>query len=570
LPTQLQGIVRVVFDGKVLGSFGPVAKIDVEGGAGNDTITVDPRITLSTRLDGGAGNDRLQGGSGPNVLLGGAGNDTLIGNPSRDTLDGGPGQNRVIALKSLGVIQVGPSAAGAAIQDLSGAYTLMPLQVAGPAVVGAVDLRNERIVRQLMNDYNGGQPVALTNATQNTANALARMLGYPAPVSFTAGVSQVDLVTFRKTNQGGRTFFSTSILDPMAQVSVAAANRELVAQLDAQGVNKYLQQVFSATPAVPAAPQVGGPQEDLLALANAYQLNTLYQDTSTGAVFQLTNTAYSVRSFAKKADFYYVTQDLIATAGDPSLAYVYIQNAWKPQNPQGTPPTLLRPSPQSNPQTTTYNSSFNWSISGSIGYNATTGFNASVTAGISVTNSTTIQVPPITIQNFANPANATTQWNYIFNNTPAKGEATTFTDQWMWEVPWSYYEFDTYMNTFTAGSFIGYGVPGDPNAKGGGSADLAVPVPFGQIQELDPPLVTVTNPKSVTAGDTFIINGLNFYPSLVQSVLIGGKALDPANYTVLSNQQIQVVAPDTPGQALPVIVKTTQGFSNSNVTITIT
>ena len=71
-------------------------------------------------------------------------------------------------------------------------------------------------------------------------------------------------------------------------------------------------------------------------------------------------------------------------------------------------------------------------------------------------------------------------------------------------------------------------------------------------------------------GNTFTINGVNFYPSLVQSVLIGGKALDPANYTVLSNQQILVVAPDTPGQALPVIVKTTQGFSNTNVTITIT
>jgi hypothetical protein len=94
-------------------------------------------------------------------------------------------------------------------------------------------------------------------------------------------------------------------------------------------------------------------------------------------------------------------------------------------------------------------------------------------------------------------------------------------------------------------------------------------VPFGQIEKLDPPQVNANTPTTVTAGNTFIINGLNFYPSLVQNVLIGGKALDPANYEVLNNQQIQVVAPDTPGNALPVIVKSTQGFSNTNVTITI-
>ena len=51
LPTQLPGTVRVVSDGKALGSFGPVASIDVNAGAGNDTVTVDPRITLPTELE---------------------------------------------------------------------------------------------------------------------------------------------------------------------------------------------------------------------------------------------------------------------------------------------------------------------------------------------------------------------------------------------------------------------------------------------------------------------------------------------------------------------------------------
>jgi hypothetical protein len=36
LATQLPGTVRVIFDGKVLGSFGPVTEIDVNAGAGNE------------------------------------------------------------------------------------------------------------------------------------------------------------------------------------------------------------------------------------------------------------------------------------------------------------------------------------------------------------------------------------------------------------------------------------------------------------------------------------------------------------------------------------------------------
>src|SRR5262249_43035620 len=160
LATQVPGTVRVVSDGKGLGSFGPVDRIDVNAGAGNDTVTVDPRITLPTQLGGGPGNDRLQGGSAPNVLLGGGGHDTLIGNRSRDTLDGGPGQDSVVPQKSLGVIQVGPAAAGAGLRGLTGAYTLMPLQVAGPAVVGAADLGNGRGAGPLVRDFNGGPPGA--------------------------------------------------------------------------------------------------------------------------------------------------------------------------------------------------------------------------------------------------------------------------------------------------------------------------------------------------------------------------------------------------------------------------
>jgi RTX calcium-binding nonapeptide repeat (4 copies) len=227
LPTRLQGTVRVAFDGKMLGNYGPVASIDVNAGAGNDNVTVDPRITLPTLLDGGPGNDRLRGGSGPNVLLGGGGNDTLIGNPSRDTLDGGPGTNRLVPLKSLGVVQVGPSASGAGLRRLSRSYTLLPLQFAGPAVVGAADLSNASTVAMLQNDYQSGQTVAIANATADQANALARLLGDPRTVALADGVDRTNLIAFRKITSGGQTTFSVFDLLPVANVATTPPQKRV-------------------------------------------------------------------------------------------------------------------------------------------------------------------------------------------------------------------------------------------------------------------------------------------------------------------------------------------------------
>jgi hypothetical protein len=169
VPTRLPGTVRVVFDGRVLGRFGPVTAIDVDAGGGSDTVTVDRRITLPATLDGGPGNDRLQAGFAPTVLGGGAGNDVLVGVRGRDVFDTGSGQDRRVFLQRLGVIQLGPLVSAAARRSLSTSYTLRPLQVAGPVIVGRADLLDEAIVDLLRSDYDGGQPVALANATTNAA-----------------------------------------------------------------------------------------------------------------------------------------------------------------------------------------------------------------------------------------------------------------------------------------------------------------------------------------------------------------------------------------------------------------
>ena len=67
--------------------------INVDAGAGNDTIFGSNLTGATEVLRGGADNDTIFGGDGNDQLFGDAGNDTLRGNLGDDTLNGGPGDD---------------------------------------------------------------------------------------------------------------------------------------------------------------------------------------------------------------------------------------------------------------------------------------------------------------------------------------------------------------------------------------------------------------------------------------------------------------------------------------------
>lgn len=87
--------------------------LTIDGGDGNDSITVSSLIQTGVQLlggdgndtlvagsgndtvDGGAGRDDLRGGAGNDLLRGGADNDTLSGGIGDDTLGGGAGNDRL-------------------------------------------------------------------------------------------------------------------------------------------------------------------------------------------------------------------------------------------------------------------------------------------------------------------------------------------------------------------------------------------------------------------------------------------------------------------------------------------
>jgi Ca2+-binding RTX toxin-like protein len=100
----------------------PASHVAVFTHGGDDTIAVDPGVTLPTRLEGGKGDDFIQGGSGPDeiygacqladtdypcrgysdTVYGGAGDDVVYGGDESpvfgladDTLHGGPGNDQL-------------------------------------------------------------------------------------------------------------------------------------------------------------------------------------------------------------------------------------------------------------------------------------------------------------------------------------------------------------------------------------------------------------------------------------------------------------------------------------------
>jgi Ca2+-binding RTX toxin-like protein len=70
-----------------------IGGIEVNSGAGDDSVIVSPRILIPATIRGGSGNDRLRAGGGPDKIIGGPGHDVLIGEGGSDWLYGGPGDD---------------------------------------------------------------------------------------------------------------------------------------------------------------------------------------------------------------------------------------------------------------------------------------------------------------------------------------------------------------------------------------------------------------------------------------------------------------------------------------------
>jgi Ca2+-binding RTX toxin-like protein len=90
------GAIDVTMNGVLKGSFTPnqiAFGIEIESRQGNDSVTIDPAITIGVDCDGATGNDTITGGSGDDDIKGGPGKDQIFGNAGNDNLEGESGKD---------------------------------------------------------------------------------------------------------------------------------------------------------------------------------------------------------------------------------------------------------------------------------------------------------------------------------------------------------------------------------------------------------------------------------------------------------------------------------------------
>lgn len=556
------GAVRVVVDG-VTREYEGVGVLVVRAGAGDDVVRVAGRVTLPARIEGEAGDDRLQAGSGAQNLLGGDGDDVVIGGRGRAALDAGSGRDRVVIARPLGTIRVGPSAAGEALRVLGRGYRLARFgggnaASTGPIVVGVADLDSETVIRRLRASYEAGETVALAGAGPGDAERLRVLVGHDSLAQWAAEIPRAALVAFRKVAiDGGRTQSETTVVMPRQAAGVSAAAGHRAAD---RRVLERLTTVFAASPMVADPP--GGPS-NLLNLTTS-SVSRAIQSNANGDEVQVVNTVYGARSFLNQSDFFYVFQEAdFHTIREPLSVINGITTTTLTR--PATNPGILQPSPQSTMSTTTVTSGVSYTIGGSVGYNQMQGFNVSLTASVTISNSTTTTYPPINVFNEVDLATGVAEFAYaVLDASQAAGSTLTFYNHWIWQVPFTAYaagqtsiEFATASNLFEEDPVLMVNLTS------------TVPTPFGDVFSLQPPRVASVSTGRVAEGQTFKIIGSGLYPSLVTAVLIGGQPLAAGNFQVVSDTEITVIAPDSFGIEDSVVVKTTQGVSNDDVTITI-
>jgi Ca2+-binding RTX toxin-like protein len=72
-----------------------VTSVVVNGGDGNDVITLGPGMVAGASVQGGPGDDIITGGPGNDTLGGGQGNDTIAGTQGDDLIHGGAGNDSI-------------------------------------------------------------------------------------------------------------------------------------------------------------------------------------------------------------------------------------------------------------------------------------------------------------------------------------------------------------------------------------------------------------------------------------------------------------------------------------------
>jgi hypothetical protein len=281
----------------------------------------------------------------------------------------------------------------------------------------------------------------------------------------------------------------------------------------------------------------------------------------------------SARSFDQQRDYYYV-QDfpkfsantaprrLLASSGVLLLR----RPGFRDQPLDGTRILFSQPS------TTTqfvsqYTNDRSTTVSGTVGFQGLS-LNVSATKSVTVGTSTTVTIPPVSIENRSNLLNSATRWEFSLAN-PRPHVLYSPAENWVWFV-----DRRGYGDTPNEIREVLFGTTASTANGTVASGDCAIPTPFSTFT-ITAPVITSADPATVQGGGgVFLIRGTQMYPGIVSNVLLGGDALPTSNFVPVSDTEIRVVVPSnqrTGSNAIQVntSVNGTVLPSNSNISVNV-
>ena len=486
------------------------------------------------------------------------------------------------------VIYVGASASGRAPKLLAGSYELRPLppdfnrSPPGHVIVGIADLDRAAIGQQLRIAYRMGYTVAVTDALPTGVGRLRAALASSSGCSTSAPSRPATLAGFQRSSAPGPAILSGFLT--LSQDGLGADPNEQ-SELDS-GERRYLAARFGNAPPTPVGlgtdDQCPSTENCLVKLSAATTCSLYDSEAVVGpnntqvntAQYEVNNSVWSLRSFDNQEDFYFVAQNHELTLAKPAAYAGFVQRIKNDLKTGigGPAPGLLNPSPGTTNFTTTYTSGLQQTFGGSLGMSGGEK-SGNVTFSAAISNSTSFTMLETVVSNDADIQDGDTKWQYGVSSTTET--STSFVNYWIWSYPRSGYgaqqsgiDFST---TGTLGIPLAQQVTSETTFA---TLTNVVPLPFGTWTPAAPVVSGITQngqpTTTIKAGTSFEINGTGLYPATIQDVLLGGQVVNMPY--AASDTEITVVAPGSGvplGTPIAVVVRTTQGFSNSNVAVTI-
>ncbi len=337
----------------------------------------------------------------------------------------------------------------------------------------------------LRSSFEANNPVILVRPSYQEIRNLVKILGIEDAISFPEdAIGTVDAYAVDKEDGTiwQSTFMSTSVGQKDLTIShtddngVTMVNKMslgtyVMAETDYLGVEKVLNWInesgkrnnseFAGSSLKQAKSKLVNNTNQLTDLAQAFVdqvYYTLRDNKGNIANYTVSSFAYSCYSIDNGNNWFYVQQfgvfspGNVYTVDNDQQQYwytdLYEQNSWPTNFKDSRTVNLIISSPQTTINTATATSSVSYSISGTVGF-SDKGGSGSITGGMSISNSTTVQIPDLTINNRSLTSTNNAQWQFVIPRSHGVDDGcvnslstvvgishNTFQpmNQWLWRV----------------------------------------------------------------------------------------------------------------------------------------